>query len=42
MTAFELALKYYPTLWGIERLNTLLTAGKLTQAEYDTLVGGNT
>lgn len=37
MTAFELAKKYYPALWPLERLDALLGAGRLTQAEYDTL-----
>ena len=34
----ELAQKYYPTLWPIDRLNALLATGKLTQEEYDSLV----
>ena len=33
MTVYELAQKYYP------RLEALLAAGKLTQEEYDSLVG---
>lgn len=37
MTAYEMAKKYYPKLWGIERLDALLKAGKLTQEEYDEL-----
>ena len=37
MSAYELAMKYYPKLWGIERLDALLAAGKLTQEEYDIL-----
>ena len=37
MTAYEMAKKYYPKLWGIERLDALLKAGKLTQEEYDQL-----
>lgn len=39
MTAYEMAKKYYPRLWGIERLNALLEAGKLTLEEYDSIVG---
>lgn len=42
MSAYELAKKYYPRLWSIERLDALLAAGKLTQEEYDALVAGNT
>lgn len=35
---YELAKKYYPRLWSIERLDTLLASGKLTQDEYDNIV----
>ena len=34
---FELAKKYYPTYWSMERLNVLLAKKKLTQKEYDEL-----
>lgn len=34
MKAFELAQKYYPDLWSIERIDMLLAAGKLTAEEY--------
>ena len=37
MTVFEMAHKYYPRLWSIERLQSLLASEKLTQAEYDEL-----
>lgn len=37
MTAFELAKKYYPRLWDLDRLKALLGVGILTQAEYDEL-----
>lgn len=37
MSAYEYAQKYYPVLWPLARLQALLEAGKLTQAEYDTL-----
>ncbi|WP_283673055.1 XkdX family protein [Butyricicoccus sp. Marseille-Q5471] len=37
MTAFEMAKLYYPRLWSKARLDALLAAGKLTQAEYDQL-----
>lgn len=39
MTVFELARKYYPRLWDRERLEALLAAGRLTQEEFDLLVG---
>lgn len=38
MSVYEMAQKYYPKLWGIERLEALLKAGKLTQEEFDALV----
>ncbi|MBS7225987.1 MAG: XkdX family protein [Clostridiaceae bacterium] len=38
MTVFEMAKKYYPALWDKARLDQLLKAKKLTQAEYDSLV----
>lgn len=38
MSVFEMAKKYYPRLWSIDRLNALLETGKLTQEEYDELV----
>lgn len=37
MTAYEMAKKYYPRLWDLDRLKALLAAGILTQAEYDEL-----
>lgn len=39
MTVYEMAQKYYPRLWDRERLEALLAAGKLTQEEFDQLVG---
>lgn len=39
MTVYEMAQKYYPRLWDKERLEALLAAGRLTQAEFDQLVG---
>lgn len=35
MTVYEMAKKYYPRLWSINRLDALLSAGKITQAEYE-------
>lgn len=34
MNAFELAQKYYPTLWSKERLKALVEKDKLTLDEY--------
>lgn len=33
MTVYEMAKKYYPRLWDDERLNALVSAGKLTSEE---------
>lgn len=37
MTVFEMAKKYYPRLWDIERIEALYRAGKLTEEEYNSL-----
>ena len=34
MTVFEMAKKYYPRLWGKNRIDALHDAGKLTDEEY--------
>lgn len=39
MSVYELARKYYPRLWDKERLEALLAAGRLSQEEFDRLVG---
>lgn len=39
MSVYELAQKYYPRLWDLERLEALLAAGRLSQEEFDQLVG---
>jgi hypothetical protein len=39
MSVYELAQKYYPRLWDRERLEALLAAGRLSQEEFDSLVG---
>lgn len=36
-TVFEMAKKYYPHLWSIERIKALCEAGKLTEVEYKEL-----
>lgn len=38
MNAFEMAKKYYPRLWGIDRINKLYEAGKLTEEEYNLII----
>ena len=38
MTAYEMAKKYYPRLWDIERINALYKAGKLTEEEYNSII----
>lgn len=35
MTAFEMAKKYYPRLWDARRIEVLVTAGRLTEAEAE-------
>ena len=35
MTVYEMAKKYYPKLWNIDRLKALMDAGKLTWEQYD-------
>ena len=37
MTPCEMAKRYYPRLWPLERLDRLLELGRLSQAEYDEL-----
>ena len=34
MTVYEMAKKYYPRLWDIDRIEALYKAGKLTEEEY--------
>ena len=40
MSVYELARKYYPRLWGEERLRALVEAGRLTDEEVREIVGG--
>lgn len=37
MSVYEMARRYYPRLWSIERLTALLEAGKLMQEEFDAI-----
>ena len=34
MDVYELAKKYYPTLWNIDRLRKLVEVGKLTPEQF--------
>lgn len=34
-----LAKKYYPVYWDIDRLNALVAAGKLAEADYKEISG---
>lgn len=39
MTVPEMATKYYPTLWNMERLKVLVASGKLSMDDYKTITG---
>ena len=39
MTVYEMAKKYYPRLWDINRIRTLYEASKLTEEEYILIIG---
>lgn len=41
MSIYEMAKKYFPKLWNLDRINTLLEAGKITEEEYREIVGEN-
>lgn len=41
MTVYEMAKKYYPTLWDRKRIDALYAAGKLTEEEYNDIVGSS-
>lgn len=38
MTPYEMAMKYYPRLWGIDRVKALLDAGHITVKEYQEII----
>ena len=38
MSVVELARKYYPRLWDKARLEALVAAGRLTEAEMDEII----
>lgn len=35
---YELAQRYYPRLWGKSRLEALVAAGRLTEAEMEEII----
>ena len=39
MSVKELAEKYFPKLWDIDRLKALVKAGKLTKTEFEEITG---
>ena len=39
MSAKEMAIKYYPTFWDIDRLKKLVIAKKLSNADYKEVTG---
>lgn len=39
MNIKELATKYYPLLWGLDRLKALVDAGKLSKEDYKEITG---
>ena len=41
MTVFEMAKKYYPRLWGKNRIDALHDAGKLTDEEYEEILSAD-
>lgn len=38
-STYELAKKYYPRYWDIDRLKNLVKKGKLTEAEFEKITG---
>lgn len=40
-TVFEMATKYYPLLWSVERIKALYLADKLSKDEYDTIINSD-
>lgn len=41
MTAYELALRYFPRLWDESRLDQLVAAGKLTEKQKEKIISLN-
>ena len=42
MTVYDLALKYYPRLWGKARIDALIEAGRLTREEAEEITSNIT
>ena len=40
-TVYEMAKKYFPRLWPIERIEALYASGKLTEEEYNQIKESN-
>lgn len=38
MTVKEMAQKYYPALWSVERIEALVAAGKLSREDADEVI----
>lgn len=38
MSVYDMAKKYYPTLWNRARLEALVAAGRLTEAEMEEII----
>lgn len=38
MNVYELAKSYYPRLWGKDRLEALVSAGRLTREQVDEIM----
>lgn len=38
MTVEEMAMQYYPRLWSAERIEALVTAGKLSREDADQII----
>lgn len=39
LSVTEMAEKYYPRLWSVNRLKALVEAGKMDEADYNRITG---
>ena len=39
LSVTEMAEKYYPRLWSVNRLKALVEAGKMNEADYNRITG---
>ena len=39
LSVTEMAKKYYPRLWSIDRLKALVEAGKMYESDYNKITG---